>query len=202
RAPLIPAGRARPWAPQTERVSRAAAREAEGAALLRGAGAPVPRLLREGLAPAGDHGREPARAARVPARQRARAPRLRGLAAAGAPAHPPRPLDVERPPRGHPELSGTPGRGDRNQGRNPRDSCGQGRDRADGTDTSVAPSRPSVAHGEVAAQAGEARGCGSGAGAAHRRAVLEVTEPLRGLERSSPAHNAAPTYRRRTPKRR
>ena len=54
----------------------------------------------------GHHRREPARAARVPAGQRARAARLRRLAPAGAPAHPPRPLDGQRPAGGHPQLPG------------------------------------------------------------------------------------------------
>ena len=40
--------------------------------------------------------------ARVPARQRARAPGLRRLAPPGPPARPPRPLDGQRPPGGHP----------------------------------------------------------------------------------------------------
>src|SRR5205085_8906125 len=104
RAALVRTGRARPRPPQTERVPRPAAREAEGAALLRGARAPVPRLLREGFAAAGDHGREPARAARVPPGQRARAAGLRGLTPPGASADPPRSLDGERPSRRHPEL--------------------------------------------------------------------------------------------------
>ena len=45
-----PPGRARSRTAQTERVPRAAAREAEGAPLLRRAREAVPRLLREGLA--------------------------------------------------------------------------------------------------------------------------------------------------------
>ena len=57
------------------------------------------------------------RAARVPLRQRARPPRLRRLAPPGAPADPPRPLDGQRPPRGHPQLPGARGRRDRGQGR-------------------------------------------------------------------------------------
>src|ERR671929_242751 len=60
RAALIPARRARPRAPAPIGVPRAAAREAEGAPLLRRAGAPVPHLLRQGLAPARNHRREPA----------------------------------------------------------------------------------------------------------------------------------------------
>src|ERR1700736_3710205 len=96
RAPLLPAGRARTRPYETERVPRAAAREAEGPPLLRRAGASVPRLLRKGLPPAWDHRREPARAARVPPGQRPRAAGLRGLPPPGAPADPPRPLDRER----------------------------------------------------------------------------------------------------------
>ncbi len=50
----------------------------------------------------------------------------------------------------------------------------QGRDRAHRADPGVAAGRSRVAHREGAAPAGAARGGGAGAGAAHRRAVLEV----------------------------
>ena len=66
-----------------------------------------------------DHRREPARAARVPPRQRARASRLRGLAPPGAPADPPRPLDGQWPAGEHPQLPGAAGRCDRDQGDTP-----------------------------------------------------------------------------------
>src|SRR5579885_1471942 len=99
RAPWLPAWRARSGSPETERVPAAAAGEAEGPPLLRRPGEAVPRLLREGLSPAGDHRREPARAAGVPLGQRARASRLRGLPAPGAPADPARPLDGQRAAR-------------------------------------------------------------------------------------------------------
>ena len=92
RAPLLPARRARPRAHAPVRVPAAAAREAEGAPLLPGAGEAVPQLLRQGFAPGGRHRREPAAPAGAPARQRARAPRLRGLAPPGPPADRPRPL--------------------------------------------------------------------------------------------------------------
>ena len=59
RAPLLPAGRPRPRAPEAVRVPRPAAREAEGPPLLRRAREAVPQLLRQGLAPAGHHRREP-----------------------------------------------------------------------------------------------------------------------------------------------
>ena len=61
RAPRVPAGRPRPWPPEAERVPRAAAREAEGPPLLRRAREAVPHLLRQGVAPARHHRREPAR---------------------------------------------------------------------------------------------------------------------------------------------
>src|SRR3954452_8775398 len=77
RAPLLPAGRSRPRTPEAVRVPRAVAREAEGPPLLRRAGEAVPQLLREGLAPAGHHRREPAPHPRVPRRQPPRPPRLR-----------------------------------------------------------------------------------------------------------------------------
>ena len=70
------------------------------------------------------------------------------------------------------------GRGDRDQGGDPGDAGGQGRDRAHRTDSRVAAGRPRVAHGQGAAQAGAARGRRAGAGAAHRRAVLEVDRTL------------------------
>ena len=54
------------------------------------------------------------------------------------------------------------------------DAGGPGRDRADRTDSRVAAGRSRVAHGQGAAQAGATRGRRAGAGAAHRRAVLEV----------------------------
>ena len=65
----------------------------------------------------GHHRREPARDPRVAPGQRPRAPRLRRLAPPGAPVHPPRPLDRQRPPRGHPQLPGARGRHHRRQGR-------------------------------------------------------------------------------------
>src|ERR1700730_17058532 len=99
-APLLSARRARTRAHETERVPAAAAREAEGAPLLRRAGEAVPRLLRKGLTPAGRHRREPAGAARVPPGQRAGTPGLRRIAPPGPTAHPPRPLDGQRPAGG------------------------------------------------------------------------------------------------------
>src|SRR5476651_2841475 len=48
RAPLVSAGRARPRPDQAERVPDAAAREAEGAPVLRTPRKPIPHLLREG----------------------------------------------------------------------------------------------------------------------------------------------------------
>src|SRR5579862_7495254 len=106
RAPVLPAGRARPRAPEAERVPPAAAREAEGAALLRAAREAVPRLLREGVAATRHHRREPPDAAGMSARQRAGPPRLRRLAPPGTPAGAPRSLDRERPARRHPLLPG------------------------------------------------------------------------------------------------
>src|SRR5438034_8635826 len=64
RAPQLPAGGARPRPYQAVRVPAAAAREAEGAALLRPARDPVPHLLREGDPPGRRHRRQPAACAR------------------------------------------------------------------------------------------------------------------------------------------
>ena len=110
RAPQLSAGRARPRPDQAERVPAAAAREAEGAPLLRPARDAVPHLLREGRAADRHHRREPAADARDAARQRRLPARLRRLARAGPPARPPRPLPRQRPPREHPELPGQAGR--------------------------------------------------------------------------------------------
>ena len=85
--------------------------------LLRRAREAVPPLLREGLAPARHHGREPPDAARAPLRQRPRPPRLRRLAAPGPTADPPRPLVHQRPPGRHPQLPGARRRRHRRQGR-------------------------------------------------------------------------------------
>src|SRR5215211_6341351 len=74
RAPLVPAGRARPRPPEAVRVPRPAAREAEGAPVLRGPREAVPDVLRQGVPSARHHGREPAAHPRVPLRQRPRAP--------------------------------------------------------------------------------------------------------------------------------
>ncbi len=76
RAPGLPARRPRPRSPEAVRVPRPAAREAEGASLLRGAREAVPHLLRQGLAPGRHHRREPPLAAGAPFGQRARPPWL------------------------------------------------------------------------------------------------------------------------------
>ncbi len=78
---------------------------------------PVPRLLRQGLAPGRRHRRQPAAPARATPRQRPRPPRLRRLAAPGAPAGQPRPLAGQRPPRRHPQLSGPSRRRDHDPAR-------------------------------------------------------------------------------------
>ena len=93
RAPRVPAGRARPRPHQAVRVPAAAAREAEGAPLLRRARAAVPHLLRQG---------QP-RARASPARTCCACSRLRldnvvyrlgfaALARPGTPVRAPRPL--------------------------------------------------------------------------------------------------------------
>ena len=68
------------------RLRTAAAREAEGQAHVRRAGAPVPPLLRRGRAPQGQHRREPAAAARIAPRQRRLPHGLRLDARRSAPA--------------------------------------------------------------------------------------------------------------------
>src|SRR5204863_8235649 len=102
---------------------------------------------------------------------------LRRLAAPVAPAHPPRPLDGQRQAGGHSQLPGPSRRRDRHKVRHSGDAGGQGCHRADRADPRVATGRSRVADGQGAAQAGAARGRRPGAGAAHRRAVLEVAGP-------------------------
>src|SRR5919112_2078597 len=99
RAAHLPAGRPRSRPPEAVRVPPPAAREAEGPPLLRRPREAVRQLLRQGEPPTGRHRREPAPSARVAARQHACATRLRGIAAPGAPADPPRTLDGQRPSR-------------------------------------------------------------------------------------------------------
>ena len=86
--------------------ARAAAREAEGQAHLRRARGPVPRLLRTGRAHPRHHRRDAAAAARASPRQRGLPPRLRDVAAAGAPAGAPRPLPGQRQEGRHPVVLG------------------------------------------------------------------------------------------------
>ena len=118
----LPAGRPRPRAHQAVRVPAPAAREAEGAAVLRPAREAVPQHVREGDTRAGGSGREPAPDARDAARQRRLPARLRRLARAGAAARSPQPLPRERPPREHPELRRAARRGDQPQAREARSS--------------------------------------------------------------------------------
>src|SRR3954469_7697976 len=106
RAPLVPAGRARPRPREAVRIPLAAEGEAEGASLLRRAGEAVPELLRQGQPAGGSHRREPAAPAGVTLRQRAVQARLRGLAAPGSPADPPRTLDDQREARERALLPG------------------------------------------------------------------------------------------------
>src|SRR6266545_824267 len=106
RAALVSPGRARPRPHQAVRVSLAAAREAEGAPLLRPAREAIPHLLHEGDEGYGRHRREPAADARDAPRQRRLPARLRGFARAGATARPSRALPGQRTPREHPELPG------------------------------------------------------------------------------------------------
>ena len=131
RAPQLPAGRARPRPHQAVRVPAPAAREAEGAPVLRPAREAVPQLLRQGRRAVGHHRRGAPAHARDAPRQRRLPPRLRRLARAGAPAHPPRPLPGERPAREHPELPGQARRRRRAQARKPGRAGRSRRDRPD-----------------------------------------------------------------------
>ena len=175
RAPLLSAGRARSRPHQAERVPAAAAREAEGAPLLRPAREAVPEHLREGVARHRRSGREPVAHARDASRQRRLPARLRRLARPGAPARPPRPLSGERPPGQHPELRRAPERRDHAQAGQP------GRSRSSATPPiSRRPSRPGC---RPTTRASPARCCVARArrnrhpcsGIADRRAVLQVT---------------------------
>ena len=93
---------------QAARLRHPAAREAEGQADLRAPREPVPPDLRARGAPQGHHGREPARGARAPPRQRGVLARLRGLARAGAPARAPRPRHGQRRRRSRSRRTASP----------------------------------------------------------------------------------------------
>ena len=95
---------------QDRRLRRAAAREAEGQAHLRGARGSVPPLLRARRAHARHHGRDPAAAARAAPRQRGLPTGLRDVARRGPPAGAARPLHGERPQGRHSVVLGEGGR--------------------------------------------------------------------------------------------
>ena len=175
RAPLLPAGRARPRPPEAERVPRPAAREAEGQALLRRAREAVPRstTTRPRASPA-----SPARTCSrmlecrfdnvlvrlgfAASRRQARQLILHGHWTVNGrrvniPSYQVRDGDVIAITGSSTAHAGDPRR-----------------HRADRTGSGVAAGRSRVAHGEGAAQAGAAGDRRAGAGAAHRRAVLEV----------------------------
>ena len=87
---------------------------------------------------------------------------------------PPRPLDRQRPAGRHPLLPGAPRRRDHDQGRLGRRGRRPRRHRAHLRRPRLAPGRSRRADGEGAAPAGAARDRHAGAGAADRRALLEV----------------------------
>src|SRR5439155_500656 len=97
RATQLSTGPARPQPRQAHAVRRPAPREAEGQADLRRAREPVPDVLPVGRGAEGRDGREPAPAARAPARQRGAPARIRGLAPRGPPDGGARALPGERP---------------------------------------------------------------------------------------------------------
>ncbi len=82
------------------------AREAEGQALLRRAGAAVPPLLRNGRTDQGQHRRRADEPARTPAGQRRASPGLRPEPRAGPPDGQPRAHHRQRPPGRRPQLPG------------------------------------------------------------------------------------------------
>ena len=92
-------------------------------------------------------------AARAPARQRAGAARLRGLAPPGAPARRPRPLPGQRPAGEHPLLPGAARRGDLGQGRDRGATGDPRRDGADRDGPAVAAGGLRLAHREGASPA-------------------------------------------------
>ena len=172
----VSAGRARPRPHQAERVPAAAAREAEGAPLLRPAREAVPHLLREGREASGVTGEELLRmletrldnvvyrlgfaASRAQARQLVRHGHFHvNGRRVNIPSYQVRPNDIVTVP---PSSSA--------QQVDPR----RDRSRLDGR--SVAPGRPRRAHRQGAEAARARRDRHAGAGAADRRALLEVTE--------------------------
>src|SRR6185295_9164918 len=111
-------------------------------------------------------------------RQRAGAARLRRLAAPGAAADPARPLADQRPPRRHPLLPSASRGRDLDQVefvRRGHDSQGNG---ARLHRAGLVAGRPRLAYGQGPALPRARRDLGTGAGAADRRAVLQVTGSL------------------------
>src|SRR3989442_12062819 len=96
RAAQLSAGRARPGAPEVQRVLHPAAREAEAAPYLRGARGAVPPLLHARRPDARRDRRDAAPAARAPARQHRLPARLLPLARPCAAARAPPALPGER----------------------------------------------------------------------------------------------------------
>src|SRR5213078_1419293 len=174
RAPQLPAGRARPRPDQAVGVPAPAAREAEGAPLLRPAREAVPHVLLEGREGLGHHRRGAAADARDAPRQRRLPARLRRLARAGPPARPPRPLPGQRPPREHPELPGQAGRRDHHGAELVGAAGDPRRHRPDGVRRAVAAGRPRRADRKDPQMAGAVGDRHAGPGITHRRAVLEV----------------------------
>src|SRR3954469_12304841 len=192
RAALLSAGRARPRPDQAERVPPAAAREAEGAPLLRPVGDAVPHLLREGEQAGWHHGRQAAAHARDASRQRRLSPRLRRVTCAGAPARAARSLLRERPPRQHPQLPGQARRRRRPEDRIGRGADRPGRDRPHRRRRPMAAGGPRRSHRDRSQVAGACRDRHAGLRAAHRRAVFQVTvrSKSRFVERTTVAVRA------------
>ena len=146
----------------------------------------------EGLAPGGRHRRQPAAPARAPPRQRLGPPRLRRLAAPGATAGQPRPLAHQRPPRRHPQLPGPSRRRDHDQARLGRHATSI---RQATELTAAVPPWLQADHDALTAKVlrlpDRSEITAPVAGAAHRRALLQVERrPYPDKRRGSNDHPA------------
>ena len=193
RAPLVPAGRARPRPHQAVRVPAPAAREAEGAPVLRPAREAVPHVLREGRARrAGVTGDNLLRmlesridnvvyrlgfaASRAQARQLVRHGHFQvNGRRVNIPSYQVRPNDIVSAEAGQPRRAGR-----------------SRRDRPDRFGRALAPgrSRRPHRHDPQVARAGRDRHAGSGV--ADRRALLEVADRLARLQRKGRTWPLAP----------
>jgi small subunit ribosomal protein S4 len=194
RAPLVPAGRARPRAHQAERVPAAAAREAEGAPLLRRAREAVPHYYEVASRQQGITGENLLRLLEMPARQRRLPARLRASrrrrASSCATA-----LPGQRPPVDIPSTRCAPTTTSRSRPAARRRADRPRRDRPHRVGGPWLQADHDNLTGKVLRKPERERDRHAGAGAAHRRAVLQVVDPSSSATRRRPPRNTRPVLR-------